>query len=75
MSILSSVKKATAGMVLNGGVDPVSGGTIKKNMSLGNIKANATDEAVYYVAAGLSPCLAYQTLEINRTTTNVLELE
>ena len=74
MSVERTLKSAKAGLVLNGGMD-ANGNSIKKAMNLGTIKATATDEAVYNVGSGLAPCLAYPTLEINRSEAYALEFE
>ena len=74
MAIMRTLKSAKAGLVLNGGLD-ASGNTVKKSMTLGTIKATATDEAVYNVGAGLAPCLKYPALEVNRSESYALELE
>ena len=74
MSIERTLKSAKAGLVLNGGTD-ASGKAVKKSMSLGTIKATATDEAVYNVGAGLAPCLMYPAMEVNRSESYALELE
>lgn len=75
MAVMKTLKSAKAGLVLQKGTDPVTGSIVKGNMSLGNIKETATDEAVYGVGAGLAPCLKYSVMEINRSASYALELE
>ena len=45
MSVMRTLKSAKAGLVLNGGTD-ASGNAVKKSMTLGAIKATATDGGV-----------------------------
>ncbi|MCR4817369.1 MAG: DUF1659 domain-containing protein, partial [Fretibacterium sp.] len=73
MAVMKTLKSAKAGLVLNGGTN-ADGSTIRKSMTLGNIKGTATDDAVYNLGAGLAPCLKYPTLEVNRSESYALEL-
>ena len=74
MAVVENAYRSGVSVKLNGGVSPVSGGTIVKSFSLGKIVRGADKDRIMNVVGALAPVLDYGLARVERTEVTVLEI-
>lgn len=73
MAVDKIAYSASARVVVNKGTDPSTGKKLTGSVSIPGVRAEATAEKVYGVAAALGPCLANTVERVLYTETSELE--